>query len=199
MINVIWVGMIVLSLFCAVFTGKVEQLSLSAAEGADKAVNLLISMTGSMCLWCGLMKIADRSGATKLLSGALSPVIARLMPDVKKDSAAMGAVSANITANFLGLGNAATPLGIIAIKELNKINRLNDEPSASMIIFVVINTASVQLIPATIAALRQAAGSTSPYSILPYVWISSALALIGGLCVTKFMQTKRAFRRCSYG
>ncbi len=199
MINAIWSGMILLSFICAALSGRMEQLSLSAAEGADKAVKLLVSMTGSMCLWCGLMKIADKSGASGILSKLFSPVLARLMPDIKKDSAAMRAVSANITANFLGLGNAATPLGIIAMKELQKINPLSDEPSASMVIFVVINTASVQLIPATIAALRQAAGSVSPYSILPFVWLSSALALAGGLLAARLLSEKRGIRRRSYG
>lgn len=191
--------MLVLSIICAAATGRMEQLSQAAAEGTDKAVRLLISMTGSMCLWCGLMKIADRSGATGLLSKLFSPVIERLMPDVRRDSAAMRAVSANITANFLGLGNAATPLGIAAMKELHKTNTLKDAPSSSMIVFVVINTASIQLIPSTIAALRQAAGSASPYSILPYVWLSSALALIGGLCAAKLLSVRtRSGRRC-YG
>lgn len=191
--------MIVLSLVCAAVTGRMEQLSQAAAGGADKAVRLLISMTGSMCLWCGLMNTADKSGATRLLSRLSAPALTRLMPALKNNRAAMNAVSANLTANFLGLGNAATPLGIMAMKELQKTNTLRDAPDSSMIIFVVLNTASIQLIPSTIAALRQAAGSSSPYSILPCVWLSSALALLGGLGAAKLLSLgKRSGRRC-YG
>ncbi len=191
MINVVWFGILIISFICSVAAGRVEQLSAAAAEGADKAVKLLLSMTGVMCLWCGVMKIAEKSGLTELLAKALSPVLKRLMPDIKTNGSAMRAVSANITANFFGLGNAATPLGILAMKELQKTNLIKDEPSGSMIIFVVINTASVQLIPSTIAAIRQAAGSASPYSILSYVWISSGLALIGGLAAAKLFSLKR--------
>lgn len=191
MINAVWFGILIISFICSVAAGRVEQLSAAAAEGADKAVKLLLSMTGVMCLWCGVMKIAEKSGLTELLAKALSPVLKRLMPDIKTNGSAMRAVSANITANFFGLGNAATPLGILAMKELQKTNLIKDEPSGSMIIFVVINTASVQLIPSTIAAIRQAAGSASPYSILSYVWISSGLALIGGLAAAKLFSLKR--------
>ena len=186
----IWLGMLAVSLVCAFFSGNMEQLSKAVLDGADKAVNLVISMAGVMCLWTGIMKIADKSGLTLIISKLLSPILSKLMPDYDRDSPAMKAVSANITANILGLGNAATPFGIAAMKEMQKTNKLKNSPNNSMIIFVIINTASVQIIPTTIAALRQAAGSVAPYSILPYIWMTSVLTLISGIVIAKIFMLK---------
>lgn len=187
MLGYIWLFMIILSVICSVINGKMDVLTEAVTSGADKAIQLLISMAGVMCLWTGIMRIAEKSGITKGIAAILSPVLKRLMPDYETKSEAMQAVSANITANILGLGNAATPLGIRAMREMQNGNRLGDRPNASMIMFVVINTASVQIIPATAAALRQAAGSSDPYSILPYVWITSISALIIGVFAAKLL------------
>ncbi len=187
MLNGLWAGMIVVSFICAAVTGHMEGVSMAAAEGADKAIRLLLSMAGVMCLWSGMMNITEKSGLAKLISKCLSPILGRLMPDYKKGSRAMQAVCANVTANLLGLGNAATPLGILAMKEMQKSNRLKTQPNHSMIVFVILNTASVQLIPATIAAMRQAAGSQIPYAVLPYIWISSAGALMVGIIMAKLL------------
>ena len=185
MLNGLWFGMIVVSFICALATGQIQALSLAAANGADKAIRLLISMAGVMCLWSGMMKIAERSGLTQVIARVLSPVLCRLMPDYAKDSPAMRAVCANVTANILGLGNAATPLGVLAMRELQKENKHPEAPNHSMILFVILNTASIQLIPTTMAALRQAAGSTEPYAILPHIWLSSAGALLVGLTAAR--------------
>lgn len=191
MLSVLWLGMILASVVCALCTGRMELLSKAALDGADKAVNVLMSMAGVMCLWTGLMKIADRGGLTAAVSKLFSPVLARLMPDHDRDSPAMRAVSANITANLLGLGNAATPFGLAAMKEMQKNNSLRTAPDNSMVMFVIINTASVQLIPTTVAALRQAAGSLQPYSILPDIWLTSALTLTIGIVLAKICMHKR--------
>lgn len=190
MLNYIWAGMIIVSFICALSTGRMEELSKAAINGVDKAVSLIISMAGVMCLWTGIIKIADRGGLTGIIAKILSPVLSRLMPDYEKDSAAMRAVSANITANILGLGNAATPFGLIAMKEMQKENRLKTQPNNSMVMFVVMNTASIQLIPTTIAALRQAAGSNQPYDILPYIWMVSFLSLAVGIILAKLISRK---------
>lgn len=190
MLNYIWAGMIILSFVCALSTGRMEELSSAVIQGADKAVNLIISMAGVMCLWTGIMKIADKGGLTSIIAKILSPILTKLMPDYEKDSSAMRAVSANITANILGLGNAATPFGLIAMKEMQKTNRLKTQPNNSMVMFVVMNTASIQLIPTTIAALRQAAGSQQPYDILPYIWIVSFLSLMVGVILAKVLARK---------
>ena len=144
-------------------------------------MKVLIEMAGSICLWSGLMAIADKSGISDRIAKLLSPALRLIMPELRPGSPALRAVSANVTANILGLGNAATPLGILAMKEMKKTSLLHDSPDNSMVMFVVINTASLQLIPVTAAALRSAAGSSDPYGILPMVWISSAAALTAGI------------------
>lgn len=171
-------------------SGRTAELSASVSAGADKAVKLIISMAGTMCLWSGIMKIAEKSGLTDTIAKALYPVLKRLMPEHRHNQKAMAAVSANITANFLGLGNAATPLGIIAMKEMKKTSPLRDAPDNGMVMFVVLNTASIQLIPSTIAALRQSAGSTQPYGILTFVWAASAAALFAGIVSAKLMSAR---------
>lgn len=191
MLNILWFGMMAASVICAALNGRIETLSSAAVQGADKAIRLIISMAGVMCLWTGFLKIAEQSGATGFISKLLSPVLSRLMPDYAKDSDAMRAVSANITANMLGLGNAATPLGIKAMQEMQRHNRLKTAPNNSMVMFVVINTASVQLIPTTLAAIRQSCGSSSPFSVLPYIWMTSALTLLTGVTLAKIFSLRR--------
>lgn len=190
MLDKIWMGMIIVSFLCASVMGNMEKLSMAITDGADKGVQLIISMAGMMCLWSGMMKIAEKSSFTKIISRLLSPVLLKLMPDYDKNSPAMQAVGMNITANILGLGNAATPFGITAMREMQKHNILKDQPNKSMIMFVVINTASVQLIPTTTAALRKAAGSTDPYLILPYVWAASLAALLVGIITARICSLK---------
>lgn len=191
LLNYIWFGMLVMSVLCSLFTGRTAELSRAVTDGADKAVRLVISMAGVMCLWTGILKIAEKSGVTGKISALLAPVIKLVMPECRNNKKAMEAVSANITANIFGLGNAATPLGLKAMKELQKTNRLINSPDNSMVMFVVINTASLQLIPSTIAAMRQAAGSEQPFAILPYIWITSILTLITGIMLAKIFSFRR--------
>ena len=190
LLNYIWFGMLVMSVLCSLFTGRTAELSRAVTDGADKAVRLVISMAGVMCLWTGILKIAEKSGVTGKISALLAPVIKLVMPECRNNKKAMEAVSANITANIFGLGNAATPLGLKAMKELQKTNRLINSPDNSMVMFVVINTASLQLIPSTIAALRQSAGSEQPFSVLPYIWITSVLTLITGIILAKIFSVR---------
>lgn len=187
MLNFIWAGLIIISILCAAALGRMDQLSSSVLSGASDAVTLVISLTGMMCAWTGLMKIADKGGATRLLSRALRPVMSRLFPDCKRDGAATRAMCMNITANLLGLGNAATPLGLAAMKELKKSSP-GERASNSMVLFVVLNTASIQLIPTFIATLRSEYGSASPFDILPCVWVTSFSALAVGILAAKLME-----------
>lgn len=189
MLGYIWALMILVSICCSVITGRTEALAAAIGDSADQAIKLLITMAGTMCLWTGMMKIADKSGVTAAAARLLSPLLGRLMPDYAPDSSAMQAVCANVTANIFGLGNAATPLGIKTMQELQKENRLGSQPNRSMIMFVVLNTASVQLIPVTAAALRKAAGSSNPYSILPAVWLTSAAALTAGIVTARLLES----------
>lgn len=185
MMNYIWGGMILISIIIAVISGNTDKLSDSVLSGAKSAVELIISMAGMMCLWSGLMNIAEQGGVTKTLAKIFSPVIKRLFPEYKADEKTSSAICSNITANLLGLGNAATPLGLRAIKRMNEANPNKTTANDSMVMFVVINTASIQLIPTTITILRSEAGATTPMDIAPCIWLSSAAALVVGIIMAK--------------
>lgn len=187
LLNYIWAGLILVSILCAAVTGRMPELSAAVLNGAGAAVTLIISMAGMMAAWTGLMKIADRSGATRLLAKLLGPLMRLLFPQCKKDSPAVKAMCMNITANLLGLGNAATPLGIAAMQELKKKNPTQTADN-SMAMFVVVNTASIQLIPTFMATLRAQYGSASPFDILPAVWLTSVCALAAGVCTAKLLE-----------
>jgi spore maturation protein A len=187
LLNYIWAGLILLSVFCAVVTGRVPQLSASVMSGAAGAIELVFAMLGMMCAWTGLMKIADSDGITLILSKLLDPLMRRLFPAFKKGSPAARAVCMNITANLLGLGNAATPMGIAAMKELAKLNPTQTADN-SMVMFVVINSASIQLIPTVMGTLRAKFGSPAPFDILPAVWLTSVCALAAGIAVAKLLE-----------
>lgn len=190
MLNYIWGAMIIISVVCGITTGNIEQVSKAVLNGAGEAVELLISMSGMMCLWTGLMQIADCSGLTNKLAAFLNPVMKFLFPDYKENSSAIKAICMNITANFLGLGNAATPMGIAAMKEMNKLNSAHGTANNSMVMFVVINTASIQLIPTMMSILRQKHGAVSPFDVMPAVWISSLCSLLIGIVSAKLLQSR---------
>lgn len=185
MLGYIWGGMILISFICALYTGKVGEVSSAALDGAGQAVELLLSLLGIMALWSGLMKIAEKGGITSILAKIFSPILKVLFPDYKKDSPALKAICANMAANLLGLGNAATPFGIVAMKEMEKENKTPQRANRSMAMFVVLNTASIQLIPTTIAAMRSAAGSQQPFDIIVAIWVVSVLSLIAGIIAVK--------------
>lgn len=183
--TVFWVAMVVISLACGLATGNLSQVSQAAAEGAQSAVTLCISMAGMLCLWNGVLEVMNRSGLTQKLRVLLLPVLRRLYPDFRGDGAVLDAVSANVCANLLGLGNAATPFGIRAAKGMAE--RYRGRAGDGLCLLVVCNTASIQLLPTTVAAIRSAAGCASPFDILPAVWLSSALALGAGLAAAKLL------------
>ena len=194
MMNVIFAGIILFSFVFAALTGRMPQLSEAAMGQAGEAVTLVLSLTGMLCLWSGLMKIAQESGLTELLSRLLSPVTKRLFKGLRPNGEAVNAITMNLIANFLGLGNAATPLGIRAMCEMAKEQRadgaaklagipfkLTSKTTGDMAMFVVVNTASIQLIPATTAMLRMQAGSAAPLDILPATWIASVGSVAAGI------------------
>ena len=188
MLNYIWGAIILVSIVCAVFTGNIEALSSSIMSGASDAINLIITMAGMMSLWTGLLKIAERGGLTTILAKLFKPILKHLFKDYPEDSSAMRAICMNITANILGLGNAATPMGISAMKEMNKLNKTPGIANNSMITFVVMNTASIQLIPTMMSVLRQKYNSVSPFDVVPAIWIASATALIVGIILAKVFE-----------
>lgn len=174
--------MLVLSVFFGIIGGKMNAVSEAFLSECGGAVELAISLVGIICLWSGLMRVAQAAGITELLSRLFSPVLCRLFRGLKKGGAAMQLITLNLTANLLGLGNASTPFGIAAMREIEAEEKLgSDRASHSMIIFTVMNTASLQIIPTTVAALRLKNGSADPMAILPCVWIVSALSLSAAL------------------
>jgi spore maturation protein A len=187
MMNYIFGAIILISTICAVVTGRGESLAKGIIGGASESVSLLTTMAGMMMLWSGIMEIAERGGFTRLLGRLLSPALRLLFNKLPKDSEAMRYISMNVSANLLGLGNAATPFGISAVRELGRLSDCGDRASDDMIVFVVINTASIQIMPTMVGTLRQAYGSAQPFSILPCVWISSVCALAVGLIIAKLL------------
>lgn len=193
MMKWIWSGMLVLSVVIGFCTGRIAAVSQAALGGAADAVALFLILLGTICMWNGLMKIAEYAGITGWVSRLLSPVTRRLFPDLKPGSEGMEAVTANLAANFLGLGNAATPLGLRAMKLMAEKAPQKGVATDSMAMFLVMNTASLQLVPATIAALRMKYGSKSPFEILPCTWIASFTTLtVGILLATLMSRRKRA-------
>ena len=168
----IWTGITGLSVLCALIGGSGTGLAAAALEGAQAGITLAVSMAGAICLWSGVGKLMAAAGLTDKLSRILAPLLNRVFPSATTDKALARHLSANICANFLGLGNAATPMGIQAAKRLRKGDTATDE----LCRLIVLNTASIQLIPANVAAVRSSLGCGSPFDILPAVWITSALS-----------------------
>ena len=179
----IWTGMAVLSILCGLATGRGELVAAAAVEGAQAAVELCVSIAGMLCLWTGVMEVMRRSGLAEGLSRLLRPVLSLLFPQVSGDRGVMDSISANVSANLLGLGNAATPLGIEAVRRMER--KSPGTASDAMCMLVVCNTASIQLIPTTVASVRAAAGSSSPFDILPAVWLASVLSVGVGIAACK--------------
>lgn len=190
MINYIWAGMIVISFLFSVLNGNTEAVNKAFLVGAQTAVEMSIGLLGMMCFWTGLLEIAKRSGLTEKISIAVKPLMRLLFPELKAESPAVSAMVMNMVANFLGLSNAATPLGLKAMHELDKVNRGSKRASNAMCMFVVINTASLSLIPTTVIALRSAAGSLEPFSIIIPVWICSVITLTVGVIVVKILSKR---------
>ena len=166
----IWTGMILVSILCSVFTGVSQSLASAALQGAQAGVTLAVSLAGSLCLWSGVGRLMEATGITAMLSRLLRPVLRRVFPSTGTDPLLAGDLSGNLCANFLGLGNAATPLGISAARRMKQGHRATDE----LCRLIVLNTASIQLIPANVAAVRSGLGCAAPFDILPAVWITSA-------------------------
>ena len=176
----IWSGMALISFVFAVLTGRGSALAAAITQGAQAGVTLTISLAGSVCLWSGVGHLMEKVGATSALSRILNPLLRRLFPESRRDPALAGDLSANICANILGLGNAATPMGIRAAKRL--VDPANPRIATdSLCRLVVLNTASIQLIPANVAAIRSGLGCAAPFDILPAVWITSFLSASMGL------------------
>lgn len=174
-----------ISIISAILTGRVDATVAAVFEGAKNSVGTLTALAGAMCFWCGLMKIAERSGISGFLSRLVSPVLRLLFP--KSSEAAREHISMNLTANLLGMGNAATPAGMLAAEALDKENPTPQSPSDDLCMLVVLNTTSFQLVPSTIIALRAAAGSADAASVIAPIWFASSVAVMVGVLSVKIM------------
>lgn len=175
----IFTGIVAISLITAMLLGRGSELAAAIPQGAQSGITLTISLAGSICLWTGVGKLMERTGVTGFLAMLLKPLLQRIFPSSKKDTHLASCLSANICANFLGLGNAATPMGIQAAQQLAR--KQNGIASNELCRLIVLNTASIQLIPATVAAVRVSLGCATPFDILPAVWITSVCSAGLGL------------------
>lgn len=181
----IFTGLVSIALLAAILTGRGTELAAAIPKGAQAGVTLAVSLAGSVCLWTGVGKVMEKAGFTAFLSKILSPLLKKVFPSTKTDPVLAGHLSANICANFLGMGNAATPMGILAAQRLAK--KTKDGIACNELCrLIVLNTASIQLIPATVAAARVSLGCATPFDILPAVWVTSICSAGLGL-LTAFL------------
>lgn len=192
MMNKFFAIAVIISVICGIFTGNISAVAEAALNSCVEAVELFIYLIGGMCMWGGIMQIAEKSGITEKVAVIFRPAAKLLFKNLDLDGTAFRAVCLNVTANILGLGNAATPLGIEAIRALEKEEKANGTITDNMIIFILLNTSSITLIPSTAASLRLKHGSQFPMDILPCVIITSVLALLCGIIAAKALNCTTA-------
>ncbi len=185
MLNIVWPIFIIISFSYAILSGNLENLNSAIFDSTTDSINLTISLLGTMCLWSGIMQIASKTSLINKLTKLLQPIIHFLFPELKKNETVKKEISMNMIANILGLGNAATPLGLKAMKSMQKENPKKDTLSNSMAMFIVLNTASIQIIPTTVIAIRNSLGSENPTAIVFPVWIATICAATAGITATK--------------
>ena len=188
MLNYIWFFLIIIGFVVSFFTGTTDAVSNSIMDSSKDAINLCIGIAGAMCFWSGIMRIAQKAGITDAIGKFAEPVVRKLFPEIKDNKKASGAVVMNLTANFLGMGNAATPFGLKAMKELDELNGKSKRASNTMCMLIVLNTSMIQLLPSTLLALRSASGSANPQEVMGPIWIASLATTIAGIAFAKFFQ-----------
>lgn len=177
----------IVAVVSGIANGRISEVSCAVFDGASGAVELTVSLVGIMCLWCGIMNVLRKAGAMKKLARLISPLIRVFFPEAYRSGIGCEEISANISANLIGIGNAATPLALKAMEKLQSINPTPDRASGDMITLAVLNTSSVSLLPTTIIALRRAAGSVEPYSVIFPIWICSAASSLLALTLTRLL------------
>lgn len=188
MLNYIWFALMAIALIVAIFTGTPAQVTKAAVDSAKTAVDISLGLVGIMTLWLGIMRVAEKAGLISLLGRALRPISRILFPDVPPEHPAIGAVIMNFAANLLGLSNAATPLGIKAMEELQQLNPNKETASNAMVTFMTLNTGGMQLIPATIIGVLAASGAKNPTAIISTALIASACGTIAAVTMSKLLQ-----------
>jgi len=199
MLNAVWIGLIAASVVVGAATGRLDAVTKAAFDSARGAVELAIGLVGVMALWLGVMRIAEEAGLARALARLLRPAARRLFPDVPADHPALAAILLNVSASWLGLGNAATPLGLKAMEELQKLNPAKDTASNAMVTFLALNTSSITLVPATIIAVRATLGSANPTEIVAPTILASACATVVAVTAAKLLERLPAFRAAGPG
>ncbi|HWI55242.1 MAG TPA: nucleoside recognition domain-containing protein [Desulfobacteria bacterium] len=196
MVNLIWVSMLIIGITVAAINGNVEIVTSAALKGAQTAVDFALGLIAIMAFWLGVMKVAEQAGVIRLISKLVKPITSFLFPGVPKDHPAMGAIIMNLSANVLGLGNAATPMGLIAMKELQKLNRYSSNTASdAMCTFLALNTSCITLIPATIIGIRVKAGSANPTEIVGTTIFATACSMIVAILVDRILRRIYSYRR----
>ena len=190
MLNIIWPLFIAISFIYALISGNIEKVSNGIFESCSSAVELTLTFFGTICLWNGIIAICKQTSLMSKLTKILQPAIRFLFPELKNNNQAKEEISMNIIANLLGLGNAATPLGLRAMETLQKENSKKDTLSNSMVMFIVLNTASLQIIPTNVIAIRSSLGSAVPSNIIIQVWVATILAAVVGIIATKVLMKR---------
>lgn len=190
MLNIIWPLFLIISFIYAIFSGRVTEVNNSIFESTKTAVELSISLLGTICLWNGIMQIASKTSIIKYLSKLLKPIMKKIFPDINEKDEVHNQITMNIIANIMGLGNAATPLGLKAMKSMQKKNKEKDKLSNSMAMLIVLNTASIQIIPTTVIAIRNSLESENPTAMIIPVWIATIFAAFSALFSAKILMKK---------
>jgi len=195
-VNIIWMGMLLIGMIVAAINGKIDAVTTAALKGAQAAVDFALGLIAIMAFWLGIMKVAEEAGLIRLLSRVVKPVTAFLFPSVPRDHPAMGAIIMNLSANILGLGNAATPMGLIAMKELQKLNRGDPQKASdAMCTFLALNTSCITVIPATVIGIRIKAGSVNPTEIVGTTIFATACGMAVGVTVDRIMRRIYGYRK----
>lgn len=189
MLNYFWFAMIVIGFVVGAINGRIDEVTQAVVKSASTAIELSIGLLGIMCFWTGLMGIAEKGGLVNIITRFIRPLINVLFPGIPKKHSAIGAIVMNLVANFFGLGNAATPLGLKAMNEMQKLNPSKETATNAMSMFLVLNTSAIQLIPATIIAIRMNEGSSNPTAIIGTIWFATLCASIAGIISVRIFTT----------
>ncbi|MBW3493091.1 nucleoside recognition domain-containing protein [Bacillus sp. FDAARGOS_1420] len=192
MVNLVWAAMAVIGIVYAMINGTMEEVTKAVFEGSKDAVTICIGLISVLVFWLGLMKIAEEAGLLKKLVSLFMPIVKRLFPEIPKDHPSMGFILSNMMANFFGLGNAATPLGIKAMEQLKELNGGKDSSSRSMVTFLALNTSAITLIPTTVISIRMTYESANPTEIVGVTFIAQVLSMIGAIWIDRYFYRRRS-------
>ncbi|MGG0203775.1 spore maturation protein SpmA [Bacillus mycoides] len=192
MVNLVWAAMAVIGIGYAMINGTMEEVTKAVFEGSKDAVTICIGLISVLVFWLGLMKIAEEAGLLKKLVSLFMPIVKRLFPEIPKDHPSMGFILSNMMANFFGLGNAATPLGIKAMEQLKELNGGKDSASRSMVTFLALNTSAITLIPTTVISIRMTYESANPTEIVGVTFIAQVLSMIGAIWIDRYFYRRRS-------